>query len=88
MMNPYGVQRVYDLGLEELAREHGRQTARLHEVGLGRRRQDAAAARLSLMLAEATEEQPRRRIRGLPVLGLARRLGLRLARLQPRRTAA
>jgi len=56
MMNPYGVQREYHLGLNELERQHGRQTGRLHEVGAERRRQDAAAARLGLMLAEVTED--------------------------------
>ena len=87
MMNPYGVQREYRLGLDELERQHGRQTGRLHEVGAERRRQDAAAAQLDLMLAQGTEDRPRRGIAGLPAISLARRLALRLVRFPARGTA-
>ena len=91
MMNPYGVQREYRLGLDELERQHGRQTARLHEMGAERRRRDAAAARLDLMLAGTSDERPRRGLSGSPALGLARRarmLALRLVRFPVRGTAA
>ncbi len=87
MMNPYGVQREYRLGLDDLERQHGRQTGRLHEVGVERRRQDAAAAQLDLMLAEVTEDRPRRGIAGLPAISLVRRLALRLVRFPARGTA-
>jgi hypothetical protein len=91
MMNPYGVQRDYRLGLDELERRQGRQAGRLHEVGAERRRQGAAAARLDLMLAQATDNRPRRGLSGPPALGLvrrARRLALRLVRFPVRGTAA
>ena len=90
MMNPYGVQRDYRLGLDELERQHGRETGRLHEVGAERRRRDAAAARLDLMLAEAADDRPRRDLSGPPSLGLAgraRRFALRLVRFPARGTA-
>ena len=87
MMNPYGVQRDYRLGLDELERQHGRETGRLHEVGAERRRRDAAAARLDLMLAEAADERPRRGGAGRPGIGLLRRLALRLVRFPARGTA-
>ena len=87
MMNPYGVQREYRLGLDELERQHGRQSGRLHEVGAEQRRKDAAAAQLDLMLAEAADERPRRGIGGLLAISLVRRLALRLVRFPARGTA-
>ncbi len=88
MMNPYGVQRLCDLGLEEMERQHGRQAGRAHEVGAERRRKDAANAELSLTLAEAAGERAAGGTRVVPRPALARRLVLRLARLEAGETAA
>src|SRR5438874_13672191 len=73
MLNPYGVQRLYDLGLEELERQHGRQAGRCHEVGAGRRRK-AAAARDSLMLAQADVEPAPSDVRGPSLAARVRQL--------------
>jgi hypothetical protein len=80
MMNPYGVQHLYDLGLEELERRYARQAGRAHEVGVARRRNEAAIAEAGLPVAEAAG--------GVPLPALVRQLGLRLVRPQLRKTAA
>jgi hypothetical protein len=58
MVNPYGVQRHYDLELEERERRQGRESARYHEVWLGRRRAAAAAARPLLRAPAAARLAP------------------------------
>jgi hypothetical protein len=79
MLNPYGVQRVYDLELEDLARQHGRATGRDHEVAAERRRRSAAAATLAPPLARAG---------GRPLrASVARALLALAARLAPERPA-
>ena len=88
MINPYGVQRLYDLGLEELERQHGRQAGRAHEVGVARRRKEAAIAEANLPLAEAADRQPARGSGVIVIPALVRQFGLRLVRPQPRKTAA
>ena len=88
MINPYGVQRLYDLGLEELEQQHGRQAGRAHEVGVARRRKEAAIAEANLPLTEAADERPARGSGGTAIPALARQFGLRLVRPQVRKTAA
>ncbi len=62
MMNPYGVQRLYDLGLEEIERQHGRQAGRLHEVGAERQEfPDGRAGSRRRVLLEAGAEAERAR---------------------------
>ena len=88
MMNPYGVQRLYDLGLEELERRYARQAGRAHEVGVARRRNGAAIAEARLPLTAAAGGAPARSTGGVPLPALVRQLGLRLVRPQVRKTAA
>jgi hypothetical protein len=80
MLNPYSVQWLYDLGLEEVERHNGRQATRAHEVGVERRRQGAAVAERALMLAQAARRPPRSRL----VAALAH-LAARLAPARPGR---
>ena len=88
MMNPFGVQRVYDLGLEEMERQYGRQAGRAHEVGMARRHKEAASAKMSLTPAHAADGRPARASGGIAIPALARQLGLRLVRPPVRKTAA
>ena len=88
MINPYGVQSLYDLGLEEMERRHGRQAGRAHEVGVARRRKEAAIAEASLPLAEVAAKRPARGGSGIAISALARQFGLRLVRPQVRKSAA
>ncbi len=85
MMNPYGVQRLYNLGLGEMQRQYARQAGRAHEVGT-RRRKAAAIAEANLPLAEAADERPARGSSGTAILALARQFGFRLVRPQVRKT--
>ena len=88
MMNPYGVQRLYDLGLEELERQYGRQAGRAHEVGVARRRKEAAIVAANLPLAAAADERPACGSGGIAIPAPARRFGFRLVRPQVHKTAA
>jgi hypothetical protein len=79
MLNPYGVQRVYDLEMEEVARQHGRASGRDHEVAAERRRRAAAGATLAPPRAWAASLPLRARV--------ARALLALAARLAPERPA-
>ena len=88
MMNPYGVQHLYDLGLEELGRQYGLQAGRAHEAGVARRRKEAAIAEASLPVTEAADKRPARGRSGIAIPALAHGFGFRLVRPQVRKTAA